>query len=155
ASSALRLVFGSLTKEITFAGMGLNVIRFFLRGQPHIVYRLYELILNSTIEVAVAGSPQESEPMILDPEVCLKAVGFEKDEGLLPYPARSFLGYRLLTEYFAFPQKFLFFDLALPDLGSHRNLGNQLEVYLFLSRSVPELIRTVSAQTFQLGCTPV
>lgn len=155
ATSMLRLVFTSLTKEITFEAMGLNVLRFFLRGQPHIVYRLYELILNGTIGVAVAGSPRDPEPMVLDTEKCVCAVGFEQEEGLLPYPARSFLGYRLLTEYFAFPQKFLFFDLVLPEPRLLARLGDQLEVYLFLGRSVPELVRTVSAQTFQLGCTPV
>ena len=49
--------------------------------------------------------------MVLD-KSCLLPVGFERDEGLLPYPARSFLGYRLLSEFFAFPEKFLFIDVA-------------------------------------------
>ena len=31
---------------------------------------------------------------------------------MLPYPRRSFVGYRLLQEYFCFPQKFLFLDLT-------------------------------------------
>ena len=30
-----------------------------------------------------------------------------------------------------------------------------MEIYLFLNRTIPELGRTVSAETFQLGCTPV
>ena len=42
---------------------------------------------------------------------CLRPVGFGADEGMLPYPDRSFVGYRLLQEYFALPEKFLFFDL--------------------------------------------
>ena len=37
-------------------------------------------------------------------------MGFGRDEGMLPYSPRSFLGYRLLQEYFAFPEKFLFVD---------------------------------------------
>ena len=41
-------------------------------------------------------------PIVL-PAESLKAVGFEPDEGMLPYTARSFPGYRLLTEYFSFP----------------------------------------------------
>jgi type VI secretion system protein ImpG len=155
STSVLRMVFGSLTDEITFEAMGLDAVRFFLRGQPHIVYRLYELLLNNTIGMAVARSPKDSEPIVLDPETCLRGVGFEHDEGLVPYPARSFLGYRLLTEYFAFPQKFLFVDFRLPAAQRLGPLGKQLEIYLFLNRSAPELVRTVSAQTFQLGCTPV
>ena len=93
---------------------GSTSLRFFLKGQPQHVYRLYELIFNNTIGVAVAGSPRRPRADRAGRRECLRPVGFERDEGLLPYPARSFLGYRLLTEYFAFPQKFLFFDLALP-----------------------------------------
>ncbi|HZW29684.1 MAG TPA: type VI secretion system baseplate subunit TssF [Isosphaeraceae bacterium] len=153
ATAVLRLSLASLTKEITFAAMGLDVLRLFLRGQPHNVHRLYELLLNHTIGVAVAGSARDPQPTLLERD-CVRAVGFERDEGLLSYPARSFLGYRLLTEYFAFPQKFLFVDLVLPQRAL-ADLGQQLEVYLFLNRSVPELVRTVTAQTFPLGCTPI
>ncbi len=31
---------------------------------------------------------------------------------MLPYPRRSFPGYRLLQEYFTFPEKFFFFDVT-------------------------------------------
>src|SRR5262249_22823333 len=113
----------------------------------------YELMLNHIIGAAVAGSPRDPRPKVLDAG-CLRGVGFESEEGLLPYPPRSFLGYRLLTEYFAFPQQVLFIDLVLPkeSLGS---LGAQLEASLFLMRSGPELVRPVSGATFALGCTPI
>ena len=39
-------------------------------------------------------------------------VGFEENEALLPYPRRTFAGYSLLQELFAFPQKFQFVDVA-------------------------------------------
>ena len=90
-----------------------TALRFFLKGQPQHVYRLYELMFNDTLGVAVVGGGQATAaPIVLGRRSALRPVGFERDEGMLPYPARSFLGYRLLTEFFAFPQKFLFFDLA-------------------------------------------
>jgi type VI secretion system protein ImpG len=46
------------------------------------------------------------------PAQCLFQVGFAREDGLLPYPNQSFLGYRLLTEFFAFSSKFLFVDLG-------------------------------------------
>ena len=45
----------------------------------------------------------------------LSPVGFEPAEAILPYSARMFAGYRLLTEYFSFPEKFSFFDLDATD----------------------------------------
>ena len=50
-------------------------------------------------------------PVNLSPERLIP-VGFAEDEGMLPYPRRSFIGYGLLQEYFCFPQKFFFLDLA-------------------------------------------
>jgi type VI secretion system protein ImpG len=46
------------------------------------------------------------------PADCVRAVGFDDEHALLPVTLTGFAGYRLLQEYFAFPQRFLFFDLA-------------------------------------------
>ena len=153
-ASVLRLVISTGSKETPLASLGVRTLRFFLRGQPQHAFRLYELIFNNAIAVALAGSPDDADPILLGRD-CLGQVGFESGEGLLAYPARSFLGYRLLTEFFAFPQKFLFVDLALPDLRGQGRWGDTFEVYVFLDRAVPDVGRAVSAETFQLGCTPI
>ena len=74
---------------------------------------IYELIFNNTSEVMfrTTAAPTGPPPVVQSSD-CLKMVGFGKDEGILPYQPHSFLGYRLLTEYFSFPAKFLFFDVA-------------------------------------------
>lgn len=56
------------------------------------------------------------------PSHSLSEVGFGRDEAILPYGDTSFQGYRLLQEYFCFPQKFLFFDLKNLDLLSSEHL---------------------------------
>ena len=38
-------------------------------------------------------------------------MGFGENEDVLPYPRRSFMGYRLIQEYFAFPEKYFFMNL--------------------------------------------
>lgn len=129
-------------------------LRFFLHGPAQYVYQLYELLLNNTLAVAVAMSAGDGEPTVL-PRECLRPVGFEDEEGVLPYSVRSFRGYRLLSEYFAFPQKFLFFEVAGLDARALSRAGRQVELYFFLNRHVPDLERSVGAETFQLGCSPV
>ena len=74
---------------------------------------------------------------------------------MLPYATRSFLGYRLLTEYFAFPEKFLFFDLAGLGPAALGKAGGTLEVFFYLNRTSADLEQNVTADTFQLGCTPI
>ena len=91
-----------------------STLRFFLHGESPLVYALYELLLNNTCQVQLrplrrtAGRSNRWSA----PSSSLRPVGFGPDEGMLPYTPRSFLGYRLLQEYFAFPEKFLFFDLG-------------------------------------------
>jgi len=141
-------------KEISFRQLAMDSLRFFLKGQSQHVFALYELILNNAIGVALANSPNDREPAALD-RSCLRPVGFAADEGMLPYTARSFRGYRLLTEYFAFPQKFLFFDLSGLGKKTLEKAGNQLEIFIYLNRTNLDLEQNVTADTLQLGCTPI
>jgi type VI secretion system protein ImpG len=154
AASVLRLGLSCRSKGMTFSKLAPPVLRFFLKGQAQHVFLLYELIFKHTLAVALATGPDDPAPVLLDPEEVLRPVGFGRDESLLPYTARSFPGYRLLTEYFAFRPKFLFVDLVLGPQVLAR-AGQQMEVYLYLSRADQDLEQNLSADTFRLGCTPI
>jgi type VI secretion system protein ImpG len=153
ASSLLTLTLRGLVPATRFADLPLSALRFFLAGQIQNVYSLYELIFRNTLAVVVANGPDDPNPVVLD-KSCLRAVGFDRDEGLLPYSARSFLGYRLLTEFFVFPEKFLFVDFC-PPRGALSNIENRLDIYLYLDREAPNLEPDLSADSFRLGCTPI
>ncbi|MCP4232407.1 MAG: type VI secretion system baseplate subunit TssF [Aestuariibacter sp.] len=154
AGGVLKLSLQCFTEDINFAEERPDQIRFYLKGQPQHINPLYELLLNQCLAVYVATNENDPNPVRL-PVSTVRAVGFTSDEGLLPYPRNSFMGYRLLTEYFAFPEKFMFFDLQgfadkIPDSAQ-----STLEFYLYLSESDVELEHNISAETFQLNCTPV
>ncbi|MGH7084659.1 MAG: type VI secretion system baseplate subunit TssF, partial [Acetobacteraceae bacterium] len=76
-------------------------------------------------------------------------------EALLPWPARSFSGFRLLTEFFAFPEKFLFFDITGIDAKTLVEAGRRLEIFIYLRRAAPELERAVGPQSLALGASPI
>ncbi len=153
ALAVLRIVLSCRSPGIRFADLNLRTLRFFLRGQPQHAHKLYELLFNHAVEVAFAAKSDDKAAVVAGPQV-LHAVGFGRDEGLLPYPARSFVGYRLLTEFFTFPQKFQFVDIDVP-AGALSRCGNQLEVFVYLNRQVPDLEPNISAEMFRLGCTPM
>jgi type VI secretion system protein ImpG len=152
AVSCLRLTLKGLSPEVTFTKLGVERIRLFLRGAT--AAALHELLCAHAISVGYADGPSDPKPVILGPEA-IEPVGFAAEEALLPYPARSFAGFRLLSEYFAFPEKFLFLDFTRMDAKTLIGAGNRLEVFVWLSRAVPELERAVDAESFALGCTPV
>ncbi|HRQ81977.1 MAG TPA: type VI secretion system baseplate subunit TssF, partial [Azospirillaceae bacterium] len=150
----LRLSLRCLAADMTFDQLQPDSLRFFLRGQPHQVFPLYELLFNNAVSVALADGADDPNPVIL-PAGSIRPVGFGLDEGMLPYPARAQAGYRLLTEFFAFPEKFLFFDVANLSAKTLVNAGNKLEIFIYFDRAIPELERSASRDNFALGCTPI
>ena len=153
ASAVLHLTFECNGDSASFTDLGLDSLRICLRGPHHQTMPLYEAIQNRVVKVAVAESVEDTRAVTLNPEA-IKPVGFGEDEGLLPYPASSFSGYRLLTEYFAFPDKFLFFDVTGLDAKTLLGAGRTLHVFMFMSTARKDLQRVVSAEHFALGCTP-
>jgi type VI secretion system protein ImpG len=154
AAAVLKLRLESFAEDTTFDQLEIASLRFFLKGPPQYTLPLYELLLNNTIEVALASSPSDTDPVLLGSE-SIQPVGFEADQGMLPYPSRSPLAYRLLTEFFTFPTKFLFFDIAGLDTGVLQRFGSVLEIYVYLENSSVDLEQNVSLDTLRLGCTPV
>jgi type VI secretion system protein ImpG len=154
ATAVLRLVLGGRMRTTKLSTLNLDTLRFFLKGQGQHVYPLYELLFNNTMKIAVATAPDDPRPTVLDARH-LRQVGFERAEGMLPYTKRSFLGYRLLSEYFAFPEKFLFMDITGLKCATLERAANQLELFFYLNKSSTDLEQNVSADTFRLGCAPI
>ncbi len=127
-----------------------------MKGESETVALLYELLFNHTLEVVFRdpGGAATPPPVSLAPQECLAQVGFDREDGLLPYPAQSFIGYRLLSEFFAFPYKFHFIDFRGLRRVCQTGYQTQLEIVLFLDRSWPKLEQDITAETFRLGCTP-
>lgn len=143
------------SSNTSFAELKLNQLRFFLSGDEQTTHTLYELLLNHATEILIRPKGMTGSKGIVLPATCLRAVGFSRDEGMLPYGNQSFLGYRLLTEYFAFPQKFLFIDLTGLSVTAAPEFHQELELFIFLNRSAHNLAARVSDESFRLGCTPI
>lgn len=138
-----------------------DALRLHLAGDATVADALYELLLNSCARVVVRDPDQPSRAPVMMSASSITPVGFEAHEALLPYPRRTFAGFALLQELFAFPQKFLFVDVAgfaevLRVLGA----GPRAEVFFVIApferaerRQILEL--GIDARTFRLGCTPV
>lgn len=131
----------------------LDSLRLHLTGSDAIVSGLYEALANDASEVAfVCG---QSDPVRLPARSVLSPTGFERDQGMLPYPPQSFDGYRLLTELFSFPDKFAFIDLSGWEQCRQNMHSRDAEVWIFLNASHGEISADVRSDHIQLGCTPV
>ncbi len=154
AVGVLRIGLKCASPEATFTSLGVDRLRMFLRAGANISLPLYELLCRNVVGVALADGPNDPSPVLI-PAKSIEPVGFAADEALFPWPARSFAGFRLLSEYFAFPDKFLFLDFTGLEAKTLVSGGNRMEIFVYLDRAIPELERAVGNDAMVLGCTPV
>lgn len=158
AAAALRIVLRG-GKDVTPGGLGIPRLRFYLAGDSNVVFTLYELLASKCVSILIRDARSTDGRSVSLPLSALRPVGFAEDETLLPYPRRSFDGYRLLQEYFAFPQKFLFFDLESLEAMAAFAASEEIELLFHFSRfdraeRQQALEVGVSAETLRLGCAP-
>ena len=137
-----------------FAKLPLQDLRLHLSAGDEIAYRLNELLCGNAMGICLmTGKGNSVRHVLLDADA-IEPVGFEEEHALLPTSLRGFEGYRLMQEYFAFPQRFLFFDLcgvgdALRQLG-----GDEIDIVILCSRGDAGLLQSVDEKSFALNCVP-
>jgi type VI secretion system protein ImpG len=97
------------------------------------------------------GRQQCGQPLRAD---CIRRVGFAANQALLPPTPHGFEGYRFLREYFAFPQRFLFFELAGLQEAFAQATGDEVDLVIVLEESDTRLEGQVDKSCFDLFCTP-
>ncbi len=141
--------------------LNLRSLRFFLNGEAALIHSFYELLCNNTMQILLRDlTPGSRKAPITLPASCLQAVGFHENEALIPYPRRSFEGYRIIQEFFHFPEKFFFMELSgLEELiGSGFKTG--FELVVLISRferpdRMQQLEVGIGPNSLKLNCTPI
>ncbi|MGE0860522.1 MAG: type VI secretion system baseplate subunit TssF [Gammaproteobacteria bacterium] len=154
ARSGLRLVF-EVTAALTADKLALDTLNLFLPGNNPTAIRLHEQLLGNVLGCVVRPTRRPAPWQTLLPASALRQVGMENDQALLPHGPRSFSGYRLLQEYFAFPQRLMFVELTGLKAALAACEDTSFEIIVLLGRSDFELERAVSTQDFALHCAPV
>jgi type VI secretion system protein ImpG len=159
AAAALRLDLTCLP-DVAFRQLGIDSLRFYLNGESNLIHSLWELLAAHCTRILVRDpmADHRSAPMTL-PASALRPVGFAEEDDVLPYPRRSFLGYRILQEYFCMPEKFFFFELSGLE-GLLHTFKERLEITFLISPfehadRQQALEVGVSQKTFRLNCCPV
>jgi type VI secretion system protein ImpG len=156
---ALRLEL-QCANDVRFSHLAVDHLRFYLNGESAVVNTIYELLDSKLARIVIRDpSPKSKVAAVTLPSNSLRTVGFEEREGVLPYSQRSFLGYRLLQEYFSFPEKFLFIDLRHLQNVWAAGFTDRVELIFLISNFEPDyqqrLELGISPRTFRLGCSPV
>lgn len=152
--------------NVPFSAIAPDHLRFFLDATSGNIHGLYELFLRdpqglllmrpepTPAASAAKGAAGAAARGHFLPPSCIRPVGFSPDEGLLEYPPESFIGYRLLQEYFTFPDKFLFVDLTGLEAVTRHHAGHVLDVHVLLTQTPAQVDTRVEVANLKLGCTP-
>jgi len=147
--------------DLVFNKLEIDSLRFFLNGESNLVNTVYELLLRNCFQILIRDPTPGTRirPVALPPD-SIHPVGFAENEEMVPYPRRSFPGYRLLSEYFTFPEKFFFIDVKNLRKAFAAGFKDRVEIVFLISefdlpdrRQVLEI--GVSEKTFRLGCAPI
>ncbi|MGB4948941.1 MAG: type VI secretion system baseplate subunit TssF [Candidatus Competibacter denitrificans] len=152
--AGLRLRLRTTLPGLTFDKLGLERLPIFLHGSDTVPARLYEQLLGNAVMLVARPGQRPAPWHELIGKEHLRRFGFEDEQALLPCTAPSFQGYRLLHEYFAFPQRYLFVELNGLTRATRRCSENELELLILLNRADPALENVVAAENFALFCTP-
>lgn len=159
AVAAIRLVL-KCAPDVNFGQLDLKSLRFFLNGESNLINNLYEVLCNNCTEIVLRDPAARSKAPIVLPKSSLRPMGFEADEAMIPYPRRSFDGYRVLQEYFTFPDKFFFMELKGMERLGQAGFKDSVEILFLIShferqeRQEMLEVGTTNA-TFRLNCSPV
>ncbi|MGH8260768.1 MAG: type VI secretion system baseplate subunit TssF, partial [Steroidobacteraceae bacterium] len=138
---------------VAIDSLDVDSLTFFLKATPGLTQALYEQIVADGLGFHLRSTRQGAS-VFSQPASSVRQVGLEDDEALLPVTRRGFQGYRLLQEYFSFPERFHFFALDGLREGIRGSPGEEIEIYLTLSRAQPALENALDASHFRLFCAP-
>lgn len=154
---------GVLLKELR-----LPQLMLYLHGQSQAMQALLAWIMTQTVGLICHDAARPLRWAHALAPSALQQEGFQENQALLPVEMRQFQGHRVLQEYFALPERFLFFSvngleqaLRLPPALANRDDPLQREqqprqfcISFLLAQAAPEIESRLQPEQFALHCTP-
>ena len=159
ATSSVSIVIEATADQISLAQLGVKKLRVFIDGEPSFCAALRDALFMRTLKAYVEADDSGRWSALA--QIPVSSAGYAEDDALIPFSARSHPAYRLLTEYFCFPEKFNFFDIDLAALCAPLPSGcRRITLHLALAglrtdSNTARMLGTMSTNNLLLGCTPV
>jgi len=158
ATGCMSMTFQCSGDKPSFDRLHLDKLRLYMHGEPSFVTALRDCVFLKTAAVFV--EIDDSGRWLATPASSIREVGYADNEALITYPERSHPAYRLLAEYFAFPEKFNFFDIDLQALSKLIIGAQKITLHLVMQQvradsNTARMLESLSTTHLRLGCTPI
>jgi type VI secretion system protein ImpG len=154
AQAAIRLRLRA-TAGLAFKQIEADKLVLYLPTREELGGTLYELLLARCTAVIVQSASHPTKTFQIAAPAPLRGMGFEDREALLPGCPRVFSGYRLLQEYFAFPERFCFVEVSGLRSAFAQCAGSELDLIFSLNQAESRLDNNrLSEDCVRLYCVP-
>jgi type VI secretion system protein ImpG len=145
--------------ELRFSSCRVKALRFHLLGQEMSAVALYEQLFAHCRGVYFRALDAFGDPVVERGRAdMLRQIGFEENEALIPNDNQLFRGFDFLRDYFAFPRRYLGFDLidldsVLPRLDE-KTSAKTIDILIAFDDVNPQLAAAVRKEFFALYASP-
>jgi type VI secretion system protein ImpG len=158
ATGVISITFESLVPQLELGALQTKPLRAHLHGEQSFVAALIDCLFVHALGAYV--EPERNGRWTALRKLPIAQAGYDEADALIDYPAKSHPAYRLLTEYFAFPDKFDFVDFDLAAITRAAGRCRRATLHLVLQdvrgdSHVARLLELLTAKHFRLFCTPV
>jgi type VI secretion system protein ImpG len=148
-------------RNVDYASLEMKNLRIFLHGAESLKYTLLLYLLKYAKAVEIRSAKDKTSPFtgIDSWEISVPGLTDGDDpetlgEEMLPYARQSFKGFRLLQEFFAYPERFFFVDIKGLDAFDGPDAGIPFEVAIVFDRKLSSEYYP-SLKNILLHCTPI
>ncbi|MEN8148213.1 MAG: type VI secretion system baseplate subunit TssF [Planctomycetota bacterium] len=142
------------TGGVPLKATALDRLPLWLDGPGELPHHIYEQLLADAVGYVIRPTTRPTPWHEFRGPVEIRRRGFDDDEALLPYDLRSFQGYRLIHEYFAFSDRFLFVEFGGLREALDRLDDQSVELVILLDRIDPMMENAIEASHFVPFASP-
>lgn len=153
ASTALQITLQTGAK-ILLNHLNLQHLKFYLTTD--LAFDLYYMLTSQVIDVHITFPDlTEQRPQHIGGQSIIKPCHLSIEDALLPLPPQSYLGFHVLLDYFALPEKYCFVELSnLQDIVWPEHNCQQFAITIHFKTTFPEN-KTLDTNALRLYCSPI
>ncbi len=141
--------------ELRFSSCRVGALRFYLLGQETDAVALYEQLFAHCRGVYFRALDSFGDPVVTPGDAAMiRQIGFEENEALIPNDNQLFRGFDFLRDYFAFPKRFLGFDLVGLGAVASRLEAKTVDIVVTFDHVKSQLAAAVRKDFFALYAAP-
>ncbi len=147
-------------RNVDYESLQMNNFQLYLQGAASIKFELLYFLTNfvSSVSVKELSDTKAAYTEIKDFKIEIPDLYSEdysaRDNSILPYSKQTFSGYKLLQEYFSFPEKFFFIQInGLEQFKSSEQSG-PFEIKIDFNRRIVKE-KWATLKNISLHCTPI